>query len=48
MTMSILLYVLTAILEELRYANIVANHFKNTQTDVAAMNIENKKLKKRE
>ena len=48
MTMSILLYVLTAILEELRLVNIVVNHSKNRQTDVAAMDIENKKLKKRE
>ena len=46
--MSILLYVLTAILEELRLVNIVVNHFQNIQTDVAAMDIESKKLKKRE
>ena len=46
--MSTLHYALIAILEELRPANIVANHFQNTQTDVAAKVIENKKLKKRE
>ena len=46
--MSTLHYVLTAILEELRSANIVVNHFQNIQTDVVAMDIENKKLKKRE
>ena len=48
MTMSILLYVLIAILEELRHVNIVVNHFQNTQTDVAAMDIERKNPKKRE
>ena len=46
--MSILLYVLTAILEELKLVNIVENHFQNKQIGVAAMDIKSKKLKKRE